>query len=99
MNKKEESRLDDLFKNMDPILEERVRASMIIAARIDDYLKSKKCTLDDFHRQCNALIPEGESNYGPRRIRSWVSGTHDFKVSELLIIEILLNEKFVKYER
>jgi hypothetical protein len=88
-----------LFADLDPILEERVRASMIIAARIDDYLKAKKLSLDDFHRQCNALIPKGESNYGPRRIRNWVSGTHDFKVSELIVIEKVLNEKFIKYER
>lgn len=93
MNKKERSRTSVI------IAVRRVKASMIIAARIDDHLKAKGWILDDFHRECNSLIPEGESNYGPRRIRSWVSGTHDFKVSELLIIENILNEKFIKYER
>ena len=78
---------------------EMITSSSLFAARIDDHLKAKRLTLGDFHRQCNALIPEGESNYGPRRIRNWVSGTHDFKVSELLIIENILNEKFVNYER
>jgi hypothetical protein len=96
MNEKEEIfGLDNLLKNMDPILEENVKASMIIAAEIDNEMKARGWDLDEFHRQCNAVIPNAKSNYGLKKIENWLKGTHDFKISELIIIRKVLGEDWL----
>lgn len=91
----ESERLDDLFKNMDPILEERVRASMIIAAEIDDEIKNQGWDPKKFHQRCNAIIPAGESNISPMKVEKWLSGTHDFKTSELILLKIVFGKKWL----
>jgi hypothetical protein len=80
-----------LLEDIDPVVEARIVTSMRIAAKIDDEIKAKGWSTIDFHRACNNSIPKGESNYGPRRIERWLSGTHDFKMSELLVIEKALS--------
>jgi len=87
--------LDDLFKNLNPILEEQVRARMIIAAEIDDEIKKQGWNPKEFHKKCNAIIPAGESNISPMKVEKWLSGTHDFKTSELILLKIVLGKNWL----
>jgi len=89
--------IEDILKDVGPLLEANIKVQMYIASKIDDGIKANGWTIDEFHRKCNALIPKDESNYGPRRIRHWLGGAHDFKASELIIIGKVLGEDFFKY--
>ena len=89
--------LDDIIKEIDPLQENNVKIRMHISTQIVDEIKSKGWDVDRFHRECNALIHKGESNYGPKRITNWISGTYDFKVSELILIGEVLDYNFFRY--
>lgn len=91
----ETERLNHLFGDTDPILEENVRARMIIAAEIDDEIKARGWSIQELHKACNAVIPSDESNYGPGRIENWLSGTHDFKISEIIILRKVLGKTWL----
>lgn len=91
------SLIEDILKDIDPLLEKNIKVQMYIAAKIDDGIKANGWTIDEFHRKCNQQIPKGESNYGPRRIRKWLGGAHDFKASELIIIGKVFGENFFIY--
>lgn len=88
---------EDLMKDVSPLLEANVKVQMYIAAKIDDGIKANGWSVDEFHRKCNEQFRKDESNYGPKRIRKWLGGAHDFKASELIIIGKVLGEDFFKY--
>lgn len=89
--------IEDILKDTGPLLEANIKVQMYLAAKIDDGIKANGWTVDEFHRQCNKQFSKGESNYGPRRIRRWLGGAHDFKASELIIIGKVFGEDFFKY--
>jgi len=87
--------IEDLLKDIDPIMEENVRARMIISAEIADEIKSHGWEIKEFHKKCNAIIPAGESNISPMKVEKWLSGTHDFKISELILLKIVLGKNWL----
>ena len=68
---------------------------MIIAAEIDDEIKANGWDPKEFHKKCNAIIPSGESNISPMKVEKWLSGTHDFKISELILIKQVLGKDWL----
>jgi hypothetical protein len=88
--------IEYLLENTDPLIKENIRARMVIAAEIANEIKSHKWEVKDFHKKCNAIIPSGESNISPMKVEKWLSGTHDFKISELIILRKVLGIKWLK---
>ncbi len=71
----------EAIKNRNPIAYECTKRSMLIAARIDDTLKakglSKKQFADMMHKN-------------PSEVTKWLSGTHNFTLETLYLIETYL---------
>jgi len=88
--------IEDLIKDTDPLMKENVEARMIIAAEMDDEIKARGWNPKEFHKKCNAIIPQGESNISPMKVEKWLSGTHDFKISELILIKQVLGKNWIK---
>jgi hypothetical protein len=88
--------IEYLLENTDPLLRENVRARMIISAEIGDEIKKQGWDPKNFHQKCNAVIPSGESNISPMKVEKWLSGTHDFKISELIILRKVLGINWLK---
>lgn len=88
--------IGDLIKDTDPLMKENVRARMIISAEIDDEIKKQGWDPKNFHQKCNAIIPKDESNISPMKVEKWLSGTHDFKISELIILRKVLGINWLK---
>jgi len=88
--------IDDIVKNTDPLVKENIRAKMVISAEIDDEIKAHGWEVKEFHKKCNAVIPSGESNISPMKVEKWLSGIHDFKVSELILLKKVLGNGWIK---
>jgi Helix-turn-helix. len=65
---------------------ERIRKRMLLAARIDEELKSKNMKKVDFARALNKR---------PSEITKWLSGTHNFTADTLFDIERILEIKLI----
>jgi ribosome-binding protein aMBF1 (putative translation factor) len=74
--------IQEALKNIDPTRREMVRRRMLIAARIDDALKAKNWT--------QKQLAEAMSKR-PSEVTKWLSGTHNFTLETIALIEKHLN--------
>jgi ribosome-binding protein aMBF1 (putative translation factor) len=70
--------LQEALKNIDPTRREMVRRRMLIAARIDDALKAKNWTQKQLAEAMNKR---------PSEVTKWLSGTHNFTLETIALIE------------
>ncbi|MDZ7899399.1 MAG: helix-turn-helix transcriptional regulator [Arcicella sp.] len=74
--------IQEALKNIDPSRREMVRRRMLIAARIDDALKVKNWTQKQLAEAMNKR---------PSEVTKWLSGTHNFTLETVTLIEKHLN--------
>jgi len=78
--------MDELFSDFDPIEAERVEKRMLLAAKIDDAIKSKGWSKKEF---------AGEMGKSPSEISKWLSGTHNFTSDTLFDIARVLGTSLI----
>lgn len=78
--------LDDLLDEISQEEQEITDKKMLLAARIDDAIKSKKWKRKDFAKAMNKQASE---------ISKWLSGTHNFNTDTLFSIERVLGVKLI----
>jgi transcriptional regulator with XRE-family HTH domain len=81
--------MDELFSDFDPAETERVENRMLLAAKIDDAIKSNGWSKKDF---------AGKMGKSPSEISKWLSGTHNFTSDTLFDIAKILGTSLINLE-
>lgn len=81
-----EKSIADILKDIPKDVEMFVDLSMLIAVRINNILKEKNITVSDFSKMVNK--PKA-------KVQQWLAGVHNFKLKEIVIIQIALEEKII----
>lgn len=81
--------IEDIFKEISPAELKRTEKKMLLAAKIDDAIKSKGWKKADFARAMGKR---------PSEISKWLSGTHNFTADTMSDIEDILGIKLIVTE-
>lgn len=82
--------IEDLLDSIPPEESEKIEKKMLIAAKIDNALKSKGW------RKSDLLEALGRKN--PSQISKWLSGTHNFTLDTLIDLERALDIRLIDFE-
>ena len=76
------SLLKDLLAEITPAEKDRTQTKMVVAARLEDFIKANRWSQNDF---------AGKVCKAPSEITKWLSGTHNFTIDTLTDIAGVIN--------